>query len=643
MRTSASRESAERSRITLGQTVARLGALDLTKVLGGVAAVLFFLQLVYLVAANLLLRSQLIQRAVGASEGFALEFSSAYSLWPGRVHVRDLSLRIEDYNVQFEVALQAADVDIALSELPFKKFHATKLRAEGTRFRMRHKLVAVGADAERVAAYPPIKGFADPPYFVGVPSPSTAPEDYDLWSVRIEDVVARVSELWVMEYRVQGQGVARGSFVVQPERWVQVRPASLELERGTMKLGPHVVAEKLSGRMSCDIPDMRVPETEGKQVLREIVAAVRLDLRGGTLEFLQAYLSRLGAGRYAGSADWYVDLRLARGVVQAGSKVELRALPLTFHHPFASVSGDTMLSFGRADAAEELALAVSAPRLVASRGGVGSPPPSVEAATASMKVRGVDLTGELSLGAAQVAVQLARVPSLAWFASEGTQLEGSAEASFKGARHEDSGLTGEARLRLESGSYSRKAFGASGNVRAELGFSRDAAATVLELHEATVELTGALLRSGERRSKSFAARVDGSGLRVDPSSGANARGQVRLHVSSAEALLPLVMSDPLRGITDTALDLEALQARAAIQVSPGTVDVQIVDAQSGNLRLKGYLSKRGKQPHGAFLLSSGPLNVGVTLSDGETEVSPFVGDDWLASAWPRVARGKTSG
>ncbi|MDF3069887.1 MAG: hypothetical protein K0R38_5488 [Polyangiaceae bacterium] len=118
MRASASPESAERRLTTLRRAAARLRARDLAKVLGGVAAVLFCLQLVYLAAANLVLRSQLIQDAVGASEGFALEFSEAYSLWPGHVHLKDLSLRIEDYNVQFEVALGSAEVDIALTELP---------------------------------------------------------------------------------------------------------------------------------------------------------------------------------------------------------------------------------------------------------------------------------------------------------------------------------------------------------------------------------------------------------------------------------------------------------------------------------------------------------------------------------------------
>jgi hypothetical protein len=616
--------------------VARLRALDLVKVLGGVAAVLFCLELVYVVAANWVLRTQLIQDAVGATDGFALEFSKAYSLWPGHVHVEELSLRIEDYNVQFEVALAAAEVDIALTELPFKKFHATKLRAQGTRFRMRHKLIAVGPDAERVAAYPPIKGFPDPPYFVGVPAPPTPPDKtHTIWKVRIEDVVARVSELWVMEYRFQGAGVAQGSFSVQPERWVQVRPASLDLELGTLRLGQHLVAENLRGRIDCDIPDMRVEETEGVQVLRDIIARIRLDLRGGNLEFLQAYLARLGNARYAGEAEWRVELSIARGIVQTGSKVEVRASPFTVHHSFASVSGDTMLSFGRRDAAENMELAVSVPRLMASRAAASAPPPSAEGVTGSVRIRGVDLKRELSLGAAQVAVQLARAPSLAWFSAEGSELAGSAEASFKAARGEDQSLAGQARLRLDDASYRTSDFGASGNVRGQLGFSREPAADAIELPQATLEMTNALVRSGDSRTKPFAARLDGSGLRVD--SGASAHGPLHLHVSSTEALLPLVVSNPLRSVADTALNLNALDARALVRVSSGKLDIQVVDAKSGNLRMKGYLSKREKQPRGAFLLSTGPLNVGVKLSDGETEVSPFVGDDWLASTWPRMA------
>ena len=643
MRTSASRENAGRRLTALCRTVARLRARDLAKLLGGVAAVLFFLELVYLAAGNLVLKSQLVQKAVGSAHGFHLQFASAYTLWPGHVHVNDLALRFEDYNVQFELVLATADLDVALGQLPFKKFRVTKLEAQGTRFRLRHKLITVGPDAERVAAYPPIAGFADPPYFVGVRRPPTPPEDYDLWQVRVENVHALVSELWVMEYRFRGRGLAKGSFVVQPERWVQVEPASLALGSGTLTLGEHLVAADVRGRIACSIPDMYVQATEGLEVLREILATVDVELVAGHLDFLQAYLARLGSARYAGDADIRLVVNVARGVVQPKSRVTLHARPFRLSYRGFELGGDGTLSLARSDATEDLVLALGAPRLVASRAGSPEPPPTVEGLGGSLKIRSADLKRDLSLGAARAAVRSIRVPALGWFATKDTTLAGSGEASFELARDDARAVSGGARLQVAGAHYARGDFAASSDVRGELDFRRDGDASALELRRATLRLDGARLQTGQKQSKPFTATVDGSGLRVEPDSGAEARGILRLRVSSTEALLPLILSNPLRSVASTALDLEQLSARAAVRIARDALDVQVVEAQSGNVFLKGYLSKREKRPRGAFLLSSGPFNVGVTLSDGETEVSPFVSDDWLASAWPRIARAPNPG
>jgi hypothetical protein len=611
--------------------------LDLAKVFGGVAAVLLGLQLIYLVIGNALIRSRVIRDAVGSSAGFHLDYDDAYTLWPGHVRVHNLSLRVEDYNVQFEVALAKADVDISLSELIFKKFHATKLVAEGTRFRMRHKLIVVGDDAERVAAYPPIKGFADPPYFVGVRPPpiATTTSEHDLWSVRIENVQARVSELWVLEYRFQGSGLAHGSFVVKPGRWVQVEPAGLELEGGTLSLGEHRVAETMRGRITCDIPDMRVPDTEGAQVLRDIGMTIRLELLGGKLDFLRAYLARLGSARYSGNAEWLIDLNVVRGIVGPGSNVSLRATPFELHHELANLSGDVMLSLGRgaARAANQLVLAVDAPRITATRSASKQPAPSLEGVAGSLRIEGVDLKQELSLGEADAAIQKIRVPALAWFTTDQTSLRGAAEAGLRLRRAADGSASGSAELEASEVAVEHGSLSAAGDVRSQLVFNRGPrAAATLEMQKLLIELSHLSLTNGAKHSKPFALVVDGSGLRVN-TAGKVASGAVRVHASSTQALLPLVLSQPLSGITSTALDLKGLDASANVRISPGAIDFKVVEARSGNLHLRGFLNKRAQAPRGAFLLSSGPLNVGLTVSDGSTEVSPFVGDDWLATTW----------
>jgi hypothetical protein len=637
MRFGASPASAQRRLTALRQTAARFRARDLVKVLGGVVAVLFCLQLAYVVIANALLRSQVIQRSIASAQGFALEFSQAYTLLPGRVHLRDLSLRVEDYNVQFEVAIGQASLDIALSELLFKKFHVTRLDARGTRFRMRHKLISVGDDAERVAAYPPIEGFADPPYFVGVrPASLGESDEYDLWRVRIEHVTAAVTELWVMEYRYQGAGLARGSFVVHPSRWVQVEPASLRLDGGRLTLGKHLVAGQVQGKITCDIPDMHVQERDGAAVLKDISSRVRLELRGGHFDFLQAYLARLGSARYGGNAEFLLDLNVVRGVVGPGSRVDARGAPLRVHHELADLSGNVMLS-ARRETEPAIELALSAPHMVASRKST-APSPYVEGLAGSLTVQGVDLSEGLSLGAAKLAVRRVHAASLAWFAPRGTTLAGSADASFELSRSAERVLAGRAGLKILRARAASGDFALAGDVDSDVGFTQRDENAAVELQTLSVQLSAATLQSAAKRSKQFDVLVEGANLRLEPDAEASAAGVLRVRVSDAEALLPLVMGAPLTGITGVALNLKQLDAQTSVLVSGQGVNVKLIDARSGNLRARGYFSKQASQPRGAFLLSSGPINVGVTLSHGETEVSPFVGDGWLATTWPRISQ-----
>lgn len=635
MSVSASLENARRNLMALRRMAARPRLFDLAGVIGGVAAILFCLELVYLCAANLIVRSSLIKDAVGSADGFALDYSSAYSLWPGHVVVRDVSVRVEDFNVQFEVALDRAELDIALSELAFKKFHVTRLVGEGTRFRMRHKILSVGADAERIAAFPPIQGFADPPYYVGLRPPKIPDSEYDLWSVRIQNVTARVSELWVLEHRFRGEGVARGSFVVKPARWVQVEPAELVLERGSLTLGEHRVAERVSGKITCDIPDMHVQETDGVQVLRDIAATLHLELTNGDLDFLRAYLGRLAPIDYSGRADWLLDLNVQRGRIEPGSHVALRATPLRLQHREKRLEGDVMVDFGRnSPASNELALVWAAPQMRARRGADDERGPEVRGLSGALRISGTDLKQTLALGELRAGVSEVSVPSLGWFDAPGIELDGKGSAAFQLARDSHGALSGQASFRASTGRVRRDEVLLGANLDANLGFLRAPGSETFDFQRLELQLTQAFLRSGTKHSEPFALRVDGAGLRLSPGM-PRASGVVKVSLSSTEALLPLLMADPIKDVTGAALDLQRLEARASLLYAGENFDLRVLEAESGRVRLRGYLSKR-ERPLGAFLLSSGPINVGVTLVGGETEISPFVSDEWLVATWSRL-------
>jgi hypothetical protein len=600
-------------------------------VLRRVVLVLVGLELLYLVIGNAILRSQLIQSAIAEADGFHLQVSRAYTLWPGRVYLRDFRLRVEDYNVQFELTFDRGTVDISLSELAFKKFHVTKLDADGTRFRMRHKLITVGDDAERVAAYPPIAGFADPPYYVGVRAPPIPDDEYNLWQVRIDNVTARARELWLMEIRFVGEAVARGSFVVRPARWVQVTGSELTLERGSLRLGQHLVAERVRGHIRCDVPDMDVQATEGSQVFREISSRIELRLSEGRLSFLQAYLARLGSARYDGQADYHVDLKLQRGVVQPGSRIAMLAAPLVLQHEFGNLTGDAMVSLTRAtdDLSGKLDLAANAPLLRANSPRRSGPGPSIHGLRGSLSVLAANLAGQLSLGDAQLAVEDVKVPDLSWLDSDATKLGGSLRGQLQLQRSAAGLLAGQGEVSVSNGRVARDAFAASAQLQARLAVapSRTSNLVVSRMQLDLQELT---MRQGPQRTKPVAASLTGEGLRVDANGAPAARGQLSLRLSSTEAILPLFVGGALREVGSAALELKSLNGRADLELTGERMALTHIDARSGRLRLQGHVEQRRRQPTGALLLSSGPLNVGVTLKNGGTEVSPFVSDDWLA-------------
>jgi len=183
---------------------------------------------------------------------------------------------------------------------------------------MRHKVHAATGHGERLAAFPKIAGFADPPLYVGSKSPPIPDDQYDLWQVQVDDVIARAKELWFLEYRFQGDAEARGSFLIRPARLVRVEPARLELRSGRLTLGPRWVARSVKGNLSVSVPNLQVQKVEGAAVFREISLQAQLELAQGELDFMNAYRER-GDASVRGAVAWSVRTRVQRGVVQPGT------------------------------------------------------------------------------------------------------------------------------------------------------------------------------------------------------------------------------------------------------------------------------------------------------------------------------------
>jgi len=99
--------------------------------------------------------------------------------------------------------------------------------------RLRQRLEAAAATAEALAVLPPIEGLLEPPLRSRVPTPPISDQDYDLWSVQLDDVDAEdVREVWLDAYRFTGEAHATGGFALQFQRMARVGPASADVMRG---------------------------------------------------------------------------------------------------------------------------------------------------------------------------------------------------------------------------------------------------------------------------------------------------------------------------------------------------------------------------------------------------------------------------
>ena len=291
-------------------------------------------ELVYLLGASVLLNFGLLPLAFDSTDQVKVTVSSGWSVWPGRVHVRNLRVIFKDHNVQFSIDMASAFMVVHLSELARHTFHGSHLRGEGVVYRMRHRVDPWSKHEPSVAALPPIPELSSPPVFEArVPEPPISDAEYNLWTVHFDDIDARVSEVWVQAFRYVGKGRVRGQFQLKPARTLWVGPALLELEPGLLTAGTYRVATGVHGQVECIVHPFDVRPVQGLDPLRYISARIRLDSPSLDPQAFDLFAAE-GAPRVsAANGSLHVDVETRHGLLTYESRMdvalrgfELRAL-----------------------------------------------------------------------------------------------------------------------------------------------------------------------------------------------------------------------------------------------------------------------------------------------------------------------------
>ncbi len=592
------------------------------------------LELVWVIAANLALKTSILEGAFNSSPDVRIEYRSASSPWPGRVHVQGLRVRMEDYNVQFLLTIEDARVDLSLLELTQRTFHALWVEAEGVSFKMRHKVHAV-ENARRLAAYPKIEGFADPPLYRGSKPPPIPDSDYDLWQIHIENVVAGVDELWFLEYRYRGPGQARGSFLLRPARSFELSPSELSLSGGRLTVADRPVAEQVHGKLTAEVERFDVQKVSGMKPLDNVTANVAITAEGGDLSFLDVYLEPDAGLRAKGPVRLELITELEKGVIQPPTRLAVTAEAAEVRGKRAAFSGDLEAVLSAPEGSEQLALDARSARIQGLADEKDVPGPTLETVSLALRLTQRRLSQPMRIAASSVDVHRGRAPALAWFerwfepGRDAPKLRGSADFSGRLTREGDGGLVGAAALQARAAELRLPSFAVRADAKLDVAVARAEAGDKSPVRSTLKgDFTGvSLVASGERTEPfSVSVRSDRLALNDSPPS---LEGRFELQGKRFDALLPLAVGfPPLRDLLRVGLGLGDLEAELWLRAGPRT-ELDLVRAESGAVLARGRLTSSKKGANGKFLLSTSFANVGVSIEAGETSVEPLVSDEWL--------------
>lgn len=250
------------------------------------------------------------------SDDVQMDARGGYSVWPGVFVVDEPKFRLKDHIIEMEVTADRATLDFAPTDLFQGQLHVERLRAQGTHFRLLHRVHDGERNRERIRAFPKIFG-RSPVIAEEAPSPRPLP-----FSVRFSDVEAELREAWLVEYRATGHLRASGSFVIGDD--VRVEKARVEMTDTDVHVGER---QAIDGS-NCKVRAHILPFPSRGPSLDEFFSATHAeahcDARLSDLSVFDVYLPHTPV-RASGSGHWTSLIRIEGGkLVSSHARLDAR-------------------------------------------------------------------------------------------------------------------------------------------------------------------------------------------------------------------------------------------------------------------------------------------------------------------------------
>lgn len=273
--------------------------------------------LAYPVCGTLFLSTGLFERLM-RSEDLIIEVRGpAWTLWPGHVHAAGARILVNG-ETQFILSAKHLLLHLNLFPLVKKRLRATKISADDVHFLMRVQVESDKGIEKRVAAYPPLEGLPGDATIIKKKAEKEEKRESD-FTVDVDGVDVRISELWFMEYHYVGPGTLTGGFLVGPQR-MRVGTSVQNLGPGELRFGKdQVVAKDFGGRVEAEIPELNPLEHADESFLELVTSDIHLKGNVVGLEAVSAYAH--GFSFKNGSGPLEARVLLSKGNLGRDSKI----------------------------------------------------------------------------------------------------------------------------------------------------------------------------------------------------------------------------------------------------------------------------------------------------------------------------------
>lgn len=308
------------------------------------------IEIAYVLSVNALLRGDILKRALNSDpERFSVQWSTGWSLVPGRLSLEDLKLAGRTGRRVWEATAATATIQLSLWRLPFDTLRIGLMRADGVAVSL-DQLTPTGAYADLSARHEASEALPVVPSSADANPSAPASGHKRGWGLSIGELNITGIEVMALDrYRLTGSGTLQGAGLeLLPDGTLSAARASLRLQGGTLASADERIGETLTLNA-----DLRLDPTDAKQLAHRDAArslSGTIDFSGvvASYGFFDHYLTSAHWLRLGGRGDLTGRLRIDRGKLAEDSlfSVESPVLALELDMPGAVGGGEHYLIDG---------------------------------------------------------------------------------------------------------------------------------------------------------------------------------------------------------------------------------------------------------------------------------------------------------